>query len=145
MNTVVITGSARGLGYEMAKVFKKSNYNVVISDLNIEALQNAKYELNNIVSDSKVEAIQCDVTCSDDIERLIEFAKTNFEKIDIWINNAGVNQPEKPIWELNDIEIQTILDVDLKGAIIGSKLAMKEMLKQMEQFIMLKDMVVMMR
>ena len=33
MKTVVITGSARGLGLEMSKVFRKNNYNVVISDL----------------------------------------------------------------------------------------------------------------
>ena len=33
MRTVVITGSARGLGLEMAKVFRKNNINVVISDL----------------------------------------------------------------------------------------------------------------
>ena len=31
--TVVITGSARGLGYEMAKCFRKRNFNVVISDI----------------------------------------------------------------------------------------------------------------
>ena len=36
MKTVVITGSARGLGLEMAKVFLKNNINVVISDLNKE-------------------------------------------------------------------------------------------------------------
>ena len=42
MKTVVITGSARGLGFEMAKVFKKNNYNVVISDLNEDNLQKAE-------------------------------------------------------------------------------------------------------
>lgn len=38
MKTVVITGSARGLGYEMARVFLKNNVNVVISDVNEENL-----------------------------------------------------------------------------------------------------------
>ena len=36
MQTVVITGSARGLGLEMAKCFRHKNFNVVISDLNEE-------------------------------------------------------------------------------------------------------------
>ena len=36
MKTVVITGSARGLGLEMAKVFKEKNVNIVLSDLNEE-------------------------------------------------------------------------------------------------------------
>ena len=39
MKTVVITGSARGLGLEMAKVFRQNNVNVVISDLNEEKVE----------------------------------------------------------------------------------------------------------
>ena len=54
MKTVVITGSARGLGFEMAKVFRKNNVNVVLSDLNIDKLNNSKSELEKIVSDSVV-------------------------------------------------------------------------------------------
>ena len=45
MKTVVITGSARGLGFEMAKVFRKNDVNVVISDLSEEKLKIAKEEL----------------------------------------------------------------------------------------------------
>ena len=45
MRSVVITGSARGLGFEMAKVFKQNNVNVVISDLNEQNLKQAKLEL----------------------------------------------------------------------------------------------------
>lgn len=45
MKTVVITGSARGLGFEMAKVFLNNNVNVVISDVNEENLKKAKENL----------------------------------------------------------------------------------------------------
>lgn len=129
MKTVVITGSARGLGLEMAKVFRKNNVNVVISDLSEEKLQRAKDILNEIESEAKVSSCVCNVTKKDDIENLISFANNEFGKIDIWINNAGVNQPEKAIWELSEDEINLVLDVDLKGAILGSKLIMKEMEK----------------
>jgi len=132
MKTVVITGSARGLGFEMAKLFKQNNLNVVISDLYEENLMKAKEKLDKIESNSKVEYCLCNVTKSSDIMNLIEFAKEKFEKIDIWINNAGVNQPEKAIWELTEEEIDLVLDVDLKGAIIGSKLIMEEMIKNGE-------------
>ena len=130
MKTVVITGSARGLGLEMAKVFRKNNLNVIISDLNLDKLELAKQELEKIDSNSKVDIYTCDVTKSSDIANLINFTKEKFNDIDIWINNAGVNQPEKPIWELTEREIDLVLDVDLKGAIIGSKLVMEEMIKQ---------------
>lgn len=129
MKTVVITGSARGLGLEMAKVFRKNNVHVVISDLSEEKLQKAKDILNEIESEAKVSSCVCNVTKTEDIENLISFANNEFNKIDIWINNAGVNQPEKAIWELSEDEINLVLDVDLKGAILGSKLIMKEMEK----------------
>ena len=130
MKTVVITGSARGLGFEMAKLFKKANLNVVISDLKEENLKKTQAELNKIESNSQVEYCLCNVTSSKDIQNLIDFTIEKFNKIDIWINNAGINQPDKAIWELTEEEITSVLDVDLKGAIIGSKLALTEMSKQ---------------
>ncbi len=130
MKTVVITGSARGLGFEMAKVFKKNNYNVVISDLNNDNLKLACDELNKIESNSKVIYKVCNVVNSEDIIELIKYSVNEFESIDIWINNAGINQPNKAIWELSTDEIETILNVDLKGTIIASNLVMKRMIKQ---------------
>ena len=50
MKTVVITGSARGLGYEMLKLFRENNYNVVGGDVNEECVKEALNNLNNIIS-----------------------------------------------------------------------------------------------
>ena len=130
MKTVVITGSARGLGFEMAKVFRKNNVNVVLSDLNIDKLKYSKNELEKIESDSLVDICVCDVTKTKDILGLIKFVKSKFGRIDIWINNAGVNQPEEAIWELSEDEINLVLDVDLKGTIMCSKLVVSEMIKE---------------
>lgn len=130
MKTVVITGSARGLGLEMAKVFRKNQCNVMISDLNQEKLNHAKEILKEIPSTGDVATCICDVTKEEEIKHLVAMAKETFQTIDIWINNAGINQPDKPIWELELAEIEAILNVDLKGAILGSKWTMREMMKQ---------------
>ena len=55
MKTVVITGSARGLGFNMAKFFREYSYNVVISDLKDENLIKAKEELEKTNSEGKIE------------------------------------------------------------------------------------------
>ena len=130
MKTVVITGSARGLGLEMAKIFRQNKLNVVLNDLSEEKLLLAKEELESIKSTSQVGIFVCDVTNTNDLKNLINYSKEKFGNIDIWINNAGVNQPDKPIWELTEKEINLVLDVDLKGAVMGSKLAMQAMLEQ---------------
>ena len=129
MKTVVITGSARGLGLCMAKVFRMNNFNVVISDLREESLAIAEEELLRVNGNGKVSHFICDVTKSWDISNLIRKTIEEYNEIDIWINNAGVNQPDKALWELSEEEIDLVLDIDLKGTVMGSKLVMEEMLK----------------
>ena len=46
MKTVVITGSAQGFGFEMAKVFRQNNFNVMLSDISEQGLEKAKSELS---------------------------------------------------------------------------------------------------
>ncbi len=127
MKNVVITGSARGLGFCMARLFRENDYNVIISDLNEDNLKKSAEVLEKIDSKGSVSYKVCNVTSSSDIQGLIDFVDEKYDGIDIWINNAGVNQPDKAIWELNEKEIDLVLDVDLKGAVIGSKLAMEYM------------------
>ena len=130
MKTVVITGSARGLGYNMARFFREYNYNVVLSDLNEEKLKIAKEELEKTPSEADITYTTCNVSKIEELQALMDFALEKFGEVDIWINNAGVNQPQKAIWELTEQEINTIIDVDLKGAIFGSKVAIEQMSKQ---------------
>ena len=130
MKTVVITGSARGLGFNMARYFREYDYNVVISDLAEENLIHAKEELLKYESKGNISYKVCDVSKLNDLEELMRFSLSEYEKVDIWINNAGVNQPQKALWELNENEISRIIHVDLLGTIYGSKVAMEQMIKQ---------------
>lgn len=130
MKTVVITGSARGLGLEMSKQFIQNDYNVVICDVLEDKLQESKKELENMSKGGKVLALPCDVTKEDDLQKVMDKTIETFKTVDIWINNAGVNQPMVPIWEVDSDKINRLIDIDLKGAIIGSKIAMKQMIKQ---------------
>ena len=108
MKTVVITGSARGLGLNMARYFRTYHYNVLISDLKEENLIYAKEELEQTPSDGRIAYKVCDVSRFSDMEDLMQCALAEFTSVDIWINNAGVNQPQKAVWELTENEINTI-------------------------------------
>lgn len=131
MKTVVITGSARGFGLELAKEFRRHDFNVVLSDILEEKLQSAKGELEkNIPAAAKVHAVVCDVTKEEDLNHLLDETVKKFKSVDIWINNAGVNQPMVPIWEVDSKTVDRLIDIDLKSAIIGSSVAMKHMIKQ---------------
>lgn len=130
MKTVIITGSARGLGFEMAKQFKKNDFNVVISDILEDVLKESKLKLEQIDGKGKILSILCDVTKEEDIINLMNESIKEFKNIDIWINNAGINQTNKAIWEVDSKLINKIIDVDLRGTIIGSKVAFNQMKNQ---------------
>ncbi len=130
LKTVVITGSARGLGYEMAKCFRKKNFNVVISDISKKDVENARKEIEQIKGNGLVLGYVCDIVIEKDIVNLIDKTKKKFGTIDFWINNAGVNQPDKMIWECNYNEISRMIDIDLKGTMLASKYIAQEMVVQ---------------
>ena len=131
MKTAVITGSSRGLGFEMAKEFRRNGWNVMLSGVNAERLEAAVKALGNIKGEGGVAGFRANVTSSEELHALAALAKEKFGTVDIWINNAGVNQQMKAVWELDDDEIDAILDTDLRGAIIGSKIAVQLMESQL--------------
>lgn len=130
MKTVVITGSARGFGYAMTEEFYKRGYNVVVCDINEEEIKNACKRLEKIYSNGHILSYKMDVTDENTIKSTIKSILSEVDTIDIWINNAGVNQPMKAIWDLDTKIIDRLVDIDLKGTIICSKNIMPVMIKQ---------------
>lgn len=130
MKTAVITGSSRGLGLEMAKQFRKKGFNVVICGTKQENIDNAISSMLAIKAKGKVIGQRCNVTSLHDVQNLADTASELFEGIDVWINNAGVNQSSQYAWEVSEEEIDFLLQVDLKGTINGTNVAMRKMLSQ---------------
>ena len=130
MKTVVITGSARGFGYAMLELFYKNNFNVVLCDVNEVELNKAKEKLKSIKGKGSILSFKTDITNESDINHLINETLKEFNTIDIWINNAGVNQPFTPVWDLDSSVINRLIDIDLKGTILCSKLIFKVMKEQ---------------
>ena len=122
--TVIVTGSARGIGRTIAEYFAKHNANVVISDID-------KEEVDKVVAKigSKALGIKADVLNLEEVENL--FAKTveKFGSVDIVVNNAGVTR-DNLLVRLNEKDWDMVLDINLKGAFFVTKTAAKIMMKQ---------------
>lgn len=130
MKTVVITGSTRGFGLCQAKKFRELGFHVVLSGTDPARLARAEAELRSIGAEGRILGVLCDVKKPPELQQLWEAAAEAFGAVDIWINNAGVNSPDKPVYELTAEEIGYILDVDLKGTVFGSRTAFAGMLSQ---------------
>lgn len=127
MKTVVITGSTRGLGFEMAKQFRSRGYNVVLCGTRKETVEEALVALSKLPGEGKVCGRTCDVSKREDVAALADLAVTECGGIDVWINNAGVNQSHAYFWELSEQEVDLLLKTDLKGAVNGTAEAVRRM------------------
>ncbi|HEY9485097.1 MAG TPA: SDR family oxidoreductase, partial [Nitrososphaeraceae archaeon] len=126
---ILISGSSRGIGYEMAKYFAEICGSMVI--VCSRHLENAK-KVSEIIN-GKTYPIELDVTNINNINYSIDDILGKFGKIDILINNAGYRF-DKKIWykKLHEIEndcFMEIINVDLMGSVRLSKAVIKQMIK----------------
>ncbi|TRX55028.1 SDR family NAD(P)-dependent oxidoreductase [Thalassomonas sp. M1454] len=128
--TVVITGSAGGIGAGMARAFFKRGFNVVLSDLNIQALTQCKISICGDANHQQIHSITCDVTKPEQVQALWQQAIDKFGKIDYWINNAGLGATNKTIAESDLTQLLRINDVNINGVVIGTHVALNRMKAQ---------------
>jgi NAD(P)-dependent dehydrogenase (short-subunit alcohol dehydrogenase family)/predicted MFS family arabinose efflux permease len=130
MKTVVITGSTRGIGFGLADEFLKRGCKVVVSGRSQEAVNKATRQLVEKHHEDNVFGVPCDVTDYEQVQNLWNKAAERFGKIDVWINNAGISNAYIPFWEVKPETIKNVTDTNFLGAMNGSHVAIKEMLKQ---------------
>ncbi|KAA3632591.1 MAG: 3-oxoacyl-[acyl-carrier-protein] reductase [Calditrichaeota bacterium] len=122
--TVIVTGSARGIGRTIAERFSAGGANLVISDISAEAAETVAGEIGN-----KSIGLKADVTNQDDIDALFEKTIKEFGQIDIVVNNAGITKDTLLI-RMSEKDWDMVLDINLKGAFLVTKSAAKLMMKQ---------------
>ncbi|MCB9134462.1 MAG: SDR family oxidoreductase [Anaerolineales bacterium] len=128
--TILITGSTRGIGLGLAIEFLKRGHNVVISGRAQNSVDHALADLTNTYNPQNLFGYPCDVTRLEQVEALWQAAATHFERVDIWINNAGITHPQTNIWDIGPATVQAIVQTNLLGTYHGCRVAIREMLKQ---------------
>lgn len=125
--TAFITGSASGIGLEIAKTFAKEGAKVIISDVNMEAAEKVTAEFTS--QGFQALAAPCDVTDEEAFKRSIEKAYQTFDRIDILVNNAGL-QYISAIEEFPTEKFKLLINVMLTAPFIGIKNVFPYMKKQ---------------
>lgn len=111
----IVTGAASGIGRAIADDFISQGAKVIYSDISeIKALaENAKY-------------FQADVSKSEEVKKLIDFAVAEFGSLEVMVNNAGIGSLGG-ILEENDDNFAKVIDINLKGVFYGVREAGKYM------------------
>ena len=118
----VVTGAARGIGLAIVRALLGQGAKVTLCDADESALQNALAALGN----NAAIGVAADVTSASAMAGLAAQAESHGGPIGLWINNAGLAR-HRLIHEYTPEEIDLMLDVNLKGTILGSQAALRAM------------------
>lgn len=125
--TAVVTGGGSGVGKAVAAGLLAEGANVVISGRDGAKLSAAAAELGG---GNRVHTIACDVAVADQCRQLIEQATARLGKIDVLVNNAGMNLKARTIRELTPEAWDSLIDTNLNGAFYCTHFALPQMLER---------------
>ncbi len=125
--TALVTGAAQGIGREIALALATDGADVAICDVNLEAAQKTAAEIE--AKGRKSLAVKANVAASEDVTAMIEAVVSKFSRIDILVNNAGITR-DGLILRMKDEDWDLVLSINLKGAFLCAKAALKYMTKQ---------------
>ncbi len=124
--TAVITGAAQGLGLAIAEAFVAEGANVVLGDLNEDAVVEAAKGLD--VGDRAI-GMACNVVELAQVDALVQKAVEVFGSVDVMVNNAGITR-DATMRKMTEEQFDQVIDVHLRGTWNGLKTASGVMREQ---------------
>ena len=106
MKNVVITGTSRGIGFELAQQFAKNGHHVLALSRNTAPLEKINHK--------NITTLSVDLSHKEDIQKAVNFIKPNWKHVDILINNAG-KLINKPFTELTSDDFLEVYKVNVFG------------------------------
>lgn len=122
----VITGGTRGIGYETVRVFLKNKAKVALFGSRQESVEKAINTLKEENPEFEVLGLYPDLSKEEEVKTAFETVKEKYGKIDILINNAGISSAT-PISNYSEEELDKIINLNIKGVFICSKVAIPYM------------------
>jgi 3-oxoacyl-[acyl-carrier protein] reductase len=123
----LVTGAAQGIGRDIALGLAADGADVAICDVNLETAQKTAADIE--AKGRKSLALKANVAASADVTAMVDQVVEKFGRIDILVNNAGITR-DGLILRMKDEDWDLVLSINLKGAFLCTKAALKYMTKQ---------------
>ena len=124
----IVTGGNTGIGKAVVLALAAQGATIVIDYI---ANEDAEHEVERQVAalGDKVVGVKADVSKVDDLRTLVDTAVSTFGRLDIMVNNAGV-ETRTSVLDTTEEEYTKVLDINLKSAFFGTQLAARQMIAQ---------------
>jgi NAD(P)-dependent dehydrogenase (short-subunit alcohol dehydrogenase family) len=125
---IVITGGGGGIGRAIATLFAAEGAKLVLGEWDQQSLTEALAEIRS--QGGTANGVRGNVSVQADAEALVEAAISNYGRVDVLVNNAGVIDSNQGVGELNDEMWERVIGVNLNGPMYTSRKAVQHMLRQ---------------
>lgn len=128
----IVTGGARGIGFGIATSFGLEGASVVVVvDLNQEAVDQAAKELQKLAPSCDYEGLVCDVTQTDNVQKVWDQVATTYGRLEVVVQAAGiVGETNLKCESVSPDNFDAVMSVNVKGIFNGCKCALPYMTKQ---------------
>lgn len=129
---VIVTGAARGLGRDYARMFASDGAKVALADVNSEAVTAAARDIAADVAGSDVVGLTVDVTDADSIAAMVAGVVERWGTVDVLVNNAGIwgDLEAAPLSATKPSYFDLVLSVNLRGPLLCTQAVLEPMRKQ---------------
>ena len=127
----IVAGGTKGIGLGIALEFAREGARVVIGGRNEETGRAGVEQIEQAGGEALF--VPCDVARLADLDAIVERAVEHFGRLDIYVANAGINDPEKTNFlDITPDQYDSIMDVNLRGMFFGGQKAARQMIRQGE-------------
>jgi len=120
--TYVIIGASSGFGRGMAEQLGAFKANVVLAARRTEVLEEVAAKIR--ASGGNALVVTTDISKPEEVQRLADAAIKQYGRVDVWVNDVGVGGIGR-FWEIPITDYSRMIDVNLKGIVYGSQIAIK--------------------
>src|SRR5277367_4625003 len=124
----IVTGGNSGIGAAVVLELARQGASVVIDYVSHPEATDAMEKQMAALGESVI-GVQADVSKLDDLQRLVDSAVAKFGRVDVMVNNAGV-ETRTSILDTTEAQYEKVMEINLKSAFFGTQFAAKQMIKQ---------------
>ena len=125
---VIVTGGSKGIGEGCVRVFVEAGSKVVFCARDVKAGESLTAEVN-ARGPGTAAFLRCDVSKTDEVERLVDTTVERFGRLDCLVNNAGWHPPHKPIDDFTPAEFRQLFETNVMSIFVACRRALPHLRK----------------
>ncbi|XP_070555742.1 carbonyl reductase family member 4-like [Ptychodera flava] len=126
-----VFGGSRGIGAAISKAFAREGENVVILAKNVDRIEATLESLNKIDGGGTHTGLICNISSETDVKTRLSQVYDKYGRIDILVNSAGITK-DSLLLRTSKLEVSDLLELNLIGPMITSRVVLKEMIRQQD-------------